>query len=231
MNLDLKYFEIPLKIIKRVRYFDYANETSRCRIKTDFIKNILVYLNIFFNSFGLALHKIELKEHTSNETASIEKIHQMLSIKRDHNNSDDIKLPLVIQEAKDRSNMSEKNYIRFRNACSKIKDFKMPALFRLNELKFKLNNFFSINKNEFGYFVEPEEKIKWLLEKIYYKKNKIIKDNVFRLHLSGDGMAASKTRVNLINLTVRILNDGSQKTSSHHTLGNIKIIFVLIYHI
>ena len=34
-------------------------------------------------------------------------------------------------------------------------------------------------------------------------------------------MAASKTRVNLINLTLRILNDGNQKTSSHFTLGNI----------
>ena len=221
MNLDSKYFEIPLKIIKRVRYFDYVKETSRCRIKADFVKNIFVYLNIFFNSFGLAFHKIELKEHSFNETSRSENIHQIISIKKENNDSDDVKLPFIIQEARDRSNMSEKNYIRFRNACPKIKNFKMPSLFRLNEFKFKLNNFFSIKNNEFGFFVEPEEKIKWLLEKFYYKSNKKIKDKVFRLHLSGDGMAASKTRVNLINLTLRILNDGNQKTSSHFTLGNI----------
>ena len=108
MNLDLRYFEIPLKIIKRVRYFDYVKETSRCWIKANFIKNIFLYLNTFFHSFGLALHKIELKEHTSNEAACIENINQLLSIKRGYSNLEDSKLPYIIQKARERANMSEK---------------------------------------------------------------------------------------------------------------------------
>ena len=46
MNLDTKYIDIPLKIIKRVKYFDFVNETSRCRIKADFIKKI--FMNLFY---------------------------------------------------------------------------------------------------------------------------------------------------------------------------------------
>ena len=137
-------------------------------------------------------------------------------------------LPLIIQEAKDRANMSEKNYIRFRKTCSKINSFKLPSLFKLNEFKFRLNKFFTIIKNEFGFYVEPDEKIKWILNKLYHKENFKLKNNIFRLHLSGDGMAASKTRVNLINFTFRVLNENNQKTSSHYILGNFLLVkFIL----
>ena len=183
MNLDTKYIDIPLKIIKRVKYFDFVNETSRCRIKADFIKKIFIYLNIFFNSFGLDLHKIELKEQVIGEETSVEKLQRIFTIKKSYENLEKDELPLIIQEAKDKANMSEKNYIRFRKACSKINNLKFPSLFKLNEFKFKLNKFFTIIKNEFGFYVEPEEKIKWILNKVYHKENFKIKNNIFRLHL------------------------------------------------
>ena len=54
-----------------------------------------------------------------------------------------------------------------------------------------------------------------------------IKNNVFNLHLSGDGCSISKTKINIVNFAFKVLNEGDQSLTGLYTLGNcIPYIFI-----
>ena len=60
------YFDLELKIRRRDKYFNLTLEDTRTKVKKSFFMNYLFYLNIFLKSFGLKIHKLELKEFDGN---------------------------------------------------------------------------------------------------------------------------------------------------------------------
>ena len=86
-----------------------------------------------------------------------------------------------------------------------------------------MNFFFPIIHNTLGVYVNAEEKIKYVIKKIYEDmsiQTKRITDT-FHIHLSGDGMGISKTKTSLMNFTFKVINENNLSTSGLYTLGII----------
>ena len=75
-----------------------------------------------------------------------------------------------------------------------------------------------------GSYIDPFEKINFTIRKIYQKLNSVIENDTFNVHLSGDGMQLTKTKLNLINFTFKILNENNLSPNSIYTLGNFFLI-------
>ena len=112
----------------------------------------------------------------------------------------------VAQKAKDEISMSEKKYISFRNNMKKLRA-NLPSLYKMNSFKTKMNKFYTILQNSMGYYVEPIEKLTYVLTKIYSKLDGRIQNNTFELFLSGDGMQLTRTMTNSVNFTFKVLNE------------------------
>ena len=68
-----------------------------------------------------------------------------------------------------------------------------------------MNKFYTILQNSMGYYVEPIEKLTYVLTKIYSKLEKNIQNNTFELFLSGDGMQLTRTMTNSVTFTFKVL--------------------------
>lgn len=228
--------ELELNIRKRDKFFELQNNDSRTRIKKFFFVNYLFYLNIFFKSYGLKINKLELTEYNG-EFEQIDQTNQAINnsyedfknvfvIRRENININEDEELFIIQSARDIINMSEKAYTSFKNKISPVFSKKLHSLKKINVFKKKLNEFFKVKCDNIknGVYVKPIDKIKFVLKKIYIKLNKNIKNNVFCLHLSGDGLQIAKTNVNLINLTFKVLNENNDSPKGLYTLGKFEFI-------
>ena len=136
---------------------------------------------------------------------------------------------MKIQGIKDKTNQSNESYGLFRNAINDLlrqakQNYKLASKKKMNSFKLKLNKFYDINTNRFGCYVNVKEKIYFTLKKIseYMVKNgQSIKDNVFNIHLSGDGCTITRTLKNFVNFTFKVLNENDNSTSGLYTLGNL----------
>ena len=90
---------------------------------------------------------------------------------------------------------------------NKLRNVKLPALWKLNSFKKKMDQFFTVLQNSMGYYVEPIEKITYVLTEVYNKLDKNIKENTFDLLISGDGMQLTRTLTNTVNFTLKVLNE------------------------
>ena len=139
-----------------------------------------------------------------------------------------------MQAAKDSANLSRRTYTTFKNKLNHIifeKRSKLISEYKLNIFKIKMNKFYQLKRNSLGYFVDSFDKIKFTLTKIFNSlrnQNIEIKNNVFNLHLSGDGCSISKTKINIINFTFKVLNEGDQSSTGLYTLGNLKFYITLV---
>jgi len=82
-----------------------------------------------------------------------------------------------------------------------------------------MSHFFTIKTNNFGCFVDCKEKITFVIKKVYEKLKKNISNNIFKIHLSGDGCTITKTKLNLVNFCFKVLNDNDESTSGLYILG------------
>ena len=94
-------------------------------------------------------------------------------------------------------------------------------LYKINSFKSKMNKFYTILQNSMGYYVEPIEKLTYVLTKIYSKLEKNIQNNTFELFLSGDGMQLTRTMTNSVNFTFKVLNE--MDPNALYILGNFFI--------
>ena len=196
--------------------FHTLHRDTRTRLIRKFHEQFANF-NQYLNSFGLNLHKIELKSLTTDETDYKIKYINNTAVKNKDN------LALIVQRARDRSNMSGKNYIRLKKALTQIPYFKMPGLNKIDEIKIKMNKFFEIKINDFGAYVNVEEKIQFILSKIYLKLNKTIENDTFHLRFAGDGAMITKTRLTLMNFTFTVLNEKKYSADANYLLGVFKI--------
>ena len=68
-----------------------------------------------------------------------------------------------------------------------------------------MNKFFEVIQSESGAFVNVQEKIQFILNKIYLTSNKKIENNTFHLRFAGDGAMLTKTRIIIMNFTFCVL--------------------------
>jgi len=220
-------YSIELIINKKRK--DYFHPTTSRRTKMNFVKilieTMLVPLSLFLHTIGLDFGHIELVEYLptdSNLTHSeaalkirrILKIHDNSTCKEDAD--------YICLEAKDKAFMSERGYLNFRKTIMKIKGVAVTSLYGIRKLQKRINNFYKTNMNTMGCYVEPKEKLQFVLTKVYHKLNKNIVNDTFEIMLSGDGLQLTRTKTNTITFTFNVINAKDTSTSGLYTLGKHK---------
>lgn len=232
------YFEIPLNVIQRTFFF-LLSKRSRDRIKKQLFSSIFFFIDIYLNSFGLKIKKLELVESNENinniqtDKASIDRKYKnfkkiFLFENSENDNDNPERQLMLLQNARDEGNMSAVSYSRFRNRINRILgSYKLKHIKKVDLFKYKFNKFFKIYSNDFGCYVNARDKIDFTLTKIYRKLNGSITNNTFNLHLSGDGLVISKTNLNIITFVFSCINENNDK--GLYTLGML-ILFIYIYN-
>ena len=242
----MRYFEIPLNLIRRTKYFDLSNRGKQI-LKENLFLRIFFLVNLYLKSIGLEIERLDLKRfdgdlgdiNDEDVSEAIKKNQYRQSFRQKIQIVDTLvelnieQKALHMQAAKDSANLSRRTYTIFKNKLNHIifeKRSKLLSENKLNTFKIKMNKFYQLKKNSLGYFVDSFEKIKFTLTKILQSlsnQNIEIKNNVFNLHLSGDGCSISKTKINIVNFAFKVLNEGDQSLTGLYTLGNcIPYIFI-----
>ena len=128
---------------------------------------------------------------------------------------------------KDMTNISRKKYKLMRKLL-KLNDFdRLPSVKSVFKLQHKLNDFFTLDFNNFGYFVSPLEKIKFVCTKFLQSqthdaiKAKTLRS--FKIKLSADTVILSKKSRRLLNFTFNLLDNAKTAMGVYgtHVLGKI----------
>ena len=86
--------------------------------------------------------------------------------------------------------------------------FNFTTINRIRRERFYLNGIINSNHNDYGFFFEPDQKVKLVLTKIIknLQPNKIINDEII-LKLSLDGTNLTKIRHKVLNVCFTVIND------------------------
>ena len=114
--------------------------------------------------------------------------------------------------AKDITNLSCRKYSLLISTLNKLNTNQMPGLKSVTKLQIKLNNFFKIQSNDYGFFVEPLDKIKYVCKKFLIKNPEFFRSK-FRIKISADSTSISGTHINVLNFTFNLLDDVKTATS------------------
>ena len=208
--------------------------------------NFLFFFELLLNTDGLTISSIELKlfnghiitnyndelisNNVKKEKYALFRNNFTIDETEQNNDADQVAMNDVViyQYAKDKANLSDAAYISFRAKINNTnRKLKLTSLNKLNTFKKKLNQFFKIETNSLGCYINAYDKIKFTLKKIYQQMietDKIIVNNTFNIHLSGDGCRITKTKLNLITFCFKVLNYRDESTSGLFKLGNFVII-------
>ncbi len=204
-------YSILPQIRKRKNYFSLSKSQKN--------KNKILIRNEAFGSIsqicksmGLKISEIKLSSETNLEEEELK-----ISVS-ESNNTKSYKAYIWLI-AKDMINMSRKKYKILRKLL-KINDFdQLPSSKSVFKIQHKLNAFFRLEKNNYGYFVIPAEKIKFICTQ-FLKSNKEFKDKnsrTFRIKLSADTVILSKKSRRLLNFTFSLLDNEKTAMSVHGT--------------
>ena len=146
-----KFYDFVLNIRKRKAYFDNKlSYQALLDIRTMIFNLIFLPISIFFRSLGLEFHKIELKKFIPGVEFNLKSFYgRICSIQKDFDAAGDDDMNFIAQEARDRANLSEAAYSRFRKAMNKIRNVNIPSLYGANKAKKLKDNFYTIPFNAF----------------------------------------------------------------------------------
>ena len=194
-----KISHLPVNLRKRKRHFELSREGRRLnKVK---IREMLVNFNSYLKNMGLQLKSIEIEKQNTDKDVDFEMI--FLGKSESRNTKSQVQLMDALK-AVDSSNMSQRNYKGFKKTLSLN---CMPSLYNLTRFKKRLNQFFELQSNDYGNFVNARQKIDYVLKKIYKRDPSLVKNNTFMLKFSGDGTNITKTSVQLLNFTFTVLNE------------------------
>lgn len=213
---------VVLSLRKRKNYFAITR-TARCNCRKE-ILNKLSNFNLFLKSIGLQFKCVEIvkKNEEHDEDFEIKILDKTVTEFKNDTKS----IVMDTLKACDESNLSERGYLGFKKNIGLP---SMPSLAKLRMHKYRLNEFFDIEKNEYGNYVNVMQKIEYVLKKVYKKDPNLVKNDTFYLKFSGDGTNLTKSSVQLLNFTFTILNDKEMcKTSAgNYILGNDIFLFII----
>jgi len=205
----------PTRIRKRKNYF--ALSRSQKKKSKNLIKaEALNGLNRFCKSMGLKINEMKLgpveSEESENEIEiDISKFNLTNKYKK-----------FVYLVMKDINNISKRKYKILRKLFSSHHITKLPSHQDVDKIQKDLNNYFTLNSNQFGYFVDPIQKIKFACKNFLHKNRKYSGEK-FRIKLSADSVQISRKNIYLLNLTFTLLDDFKTCKSvyGHFILGNV----------
>jgi len=232
----MNFFEITLNLRKRILY-SKCNSKFKHQVKFNIYAKIIFFFNLYLNSFGLQIEKIELSKFT--KEIKIEYDDTNLSIEQKKICYKYFKNKFIIndneyqnlndriythQKALDKSNISNTAYGQFRKIMFNNFNNNLLSLNKILIMRKTMNNFFSIKKNDYGCFVDCSSKINFVLKNIYEELEKNIENNIFKIHLCGDGCSLTRTKFSIVNFCFKVLNQNNDKSSGLFTLGifNVK---------
>ena len=191
---------------KRKNYFD-CSQSHQKYYKKLIIESELTDLKRFCKRIGLHIDEIKMSPHVKNRdktkiSISPRKISKDFTIYK-------------WMEAKDVANISRQKYLALKETLSFLNFGQIPGRDAVFKYQHQLNGFFKLKTNDFGFFVNPAEKIRFVCEKfLFSNENHFDKgDNKFRIKLSADLTTLSRKNVKLLNFTFSLLNDEKNSMS------------------
>jgi len=199
---------------RRRKYFDCDSENQRInrnRIR-DFLEGS--YLERFCQSIGLKVKEIRLiaiepeNQETDHPTKVI--VNEILS--------NDYKIEQLLI-AKDLTNMSRRKFRLWRQILKKIFFDKIPNWRDVEEKQHEINNIFPLISNQKGFFLDPNQKIKYVCQKFLERNEEFVENDErnFKIKLSADGVTISKKNIKLLNFTFSLINDEFNCMGVYHT--------------
>jgi hypothetical protein len=225
-------FNFNILLRERVKFFNLSKR-AQYNVKKNMFYSLFFFVEIYLKTLGLQFKCVELVPY--NEEAQLEFDENELNVEAKQAayklflqklkilnlDTSDNELA-ILQNAKDKANLSFLAYRAFRIKLKYI-NINILSAKKLDIFKLKLNLFFPIFSNSLGCYVSAQEKIKFVISKIYHqliKNNQEIKNNTFNVHLSGDGCQLTKTKINIIKFTFKILNENNNSITGQYHLGN-----------
>jgi hypothetical protein len=125
--------------------------------------------------------------------------------------------------AKDMANLSDKQYVSQRKILKGYQ--QMPCIDSIIKFKNKLNDFFEIRKNNFGYFCNPKQKIKFVCEQFMLKYPDFSREG-FKIKLSLDSTTITSSNILLLNFSFNLIDDidKAMNVNGTYILGSFEII-------
>jgi hypothetical protein len=201
---------------RRKNYFDCEKNTKFQQKKA--IANEAKKFQDFCKSFGLRINEIILGPNEGNDEDNLAPKITVLSC-----NLSDVKKTFKFLKAKDLAHMSHKSYSVQRQTLSDFQ--RIPDLHKLSKLQHKLNRFFKIQKNDYGYFSLPEQKIKYVCES-FLLNNPGFSNTSFKIKLSTDSTSITSSQINLLNFSFNLIDDIEKAMSINGTymLGSFEVV-------
>lgn len=214
--------ENPLFARRNREYYDCSlSQKSRLQLK---IKEYLFNsdLKVFSEKIGLKIKEIRFGPNDPDQRS----ISTKLTI-APFNISEEERV-YKWMTVKDLINISDKKYIMMRKFLTSNYIDRPPCLDRIKVQMYNLNNSFSLYQNDYGFFVDPTQKIKYVCEKFTDRNPDFITtgEKKFKIKLCADGVQISKKNIIILNLAFSLLNDYKHCRSAFHTyiLGNYYFI-------
>ena len=189
------------RIRKRKNYFDLSRAQKK-KSKNLIIGEVLNGLNRYCNSMGLKVNEIKLGPDDTNEREE-EFVPKLDISKVNITNQEKSYVYMVI---KDFINLSSKKYKILRRLLDAHHIEKIPGYRRIYKIQKDLNNFFVLQKNDFGFFVDAAQKITFACSK-FLQRNKDFKSKNIRIKLCADSVQISRKNINLLNFAFSIIDD------------------------
>ena len=125
-------------------------------------------------------------------------------------------------KAKDIAQISNRNYRLQRKALLGIQ--MMPGIKKILKIQYKLDEFFEVKFNAFGYFCSPEQKFKYVCEKFLMSQPSFSRLN-FKIKFNIDSTSISKKNVTLLNVSFNLMDDidNSSNVNGTYILGSFEI--------
>lgn len=236
----MNYRDIKLNIRRGLVKYHDQQRSGRRKIVFKMFSLVVYWFDIYLKSLGLQINRLELipfdgptelfrdinDDNLKREFKTYrKKIHIQSRFQRINMYEEEAIFLSV--KAKQRINMSRVAYQRFVRTINQIPtlrkaDIKLHSWYKINCFYERLNIFFPIRHNRMGVYIEPLEKIQFVLKKIFQQLGGQIEESTFNIHLCGDGMCLTRTRVTIINFAFKVMNEpGKESNDKLYRLGKL----------
>jgi hypothetical protein len=199
---------------RRKPHFELLSARQRRNNKNE-IRTKLESLTEFCKTLKLKIDNITIKE--LNEDNENEEIEINIIKKIDKQSKNKKKMSFKGLMAKDKASLSNRRYIVFKNT---LEISAIPSLYSVIKMKKKLDDFFKLKNNDYGYYCVVTQKIKLVCQQFLLENVEVINDT-FIIKLSCDGTTITKSHLQILNFAFTVINDvkKAKTASGNYILG------------
>lgn len=202
-----------LNLKKRKNYFE-CGDRQKCSNR-NLIKSQSENLSTLSQSFGLKIDEFVLSPFKENQKS----LPKVTVLPYNSNGKKKIFRSLI---AKDLANISNRQYNCQRKTLKGIQ--RMPSLKLIRNIQNKLNGFFETKKNKFGFYCNPEQKIKFVCEQFLLKNVDFLSQS-FKIKLNLDSTTIASNNLLLLIISFNLIDDyeNAMNVNGTYILGAFEI--------